>query len=88
VSYNVKKLAEHGYIAQVRSAYDRRSVHVRLTKKGLNLRDRLQGMHHRHVEMLNQTAIITEDNLQATTATLRQLERQWISVSEPHIAAA
>ena len=35
VSYNVKKLSETGYIAQERSAHDRRSVKVRLTPKGL-----------------------------------------------------
>lgn len=41
VSYNVKKLSETGYIAQERSAHDRRSVKVRLTTKGLELRQRI-----------------------------------------------
>src|ERR1700688_1551115 len=41
VSYNVKKMVETDYLVQERSVHDRRSIHVRLTKKGRNLRDRL-----------------------------------------------
>jgi DNA-binding MarR family transcriptional regulator len=52
VSYNVKKMVENGYLAQERSVHDRRSIHVRLTEKGSQLRDRLQSMHQRRVEML------------------------------------
>src|ERR1044071_7187510 len=52
VSYNVKKLVENGYLAQERSVHDRRSIHVRLTDKGRALRDRLSGMHRRHIELL------------------------------------
>src|SRR5499426_3018081 len=41
VSYNVKKMGQHGYLTQQRSLHDRRSIHVRLTEKGIRLRDRL-----------------------------------------------
>src|SRR6202162_5651384 len=41
VSYNLKKMVENGYLAQERSVHDRRSSHVRLTRKGAKLRDRL-----------------------------------------------
>ena len=81
VSYNVKKMVENGYLAQERSVHDRRSIHVRLTEKGAKLRDRLQMMHQRHVEMLNQTAI-TDADLQAATVTLRRLERFWIRAGD------
>jgi DNA-binding MarR family transcriptional regulator len=81
VSYNVKKMVENGYLAQERSVHDRRSIHVRLTEKGAQLRDRLQAMHQRHVEMLNQTAISDED-LSAATVTLRRLERFWIRAGD------
>src|SRR3954454_4469222 len=57
VSYNVKKLVENGYLVQARSVHDRRSIHVKLTDKGRDLRDRLSGMHRRHIEMLTQTAV-------------------------------
>ena len=52
VSYNVKKMVENGYLAQHRSPHDRRSIHVKLTEKGIELRDRLTVMHRRHAEML------------------------------------
>jgi DNA-binding MarR family transcriptional regulator len=67
--------------------HDRRSIHVRLTEKGTHLRDRLQTMHQRHVELLHQTAIIEED-LQAATVTLRRLERFLLHSPEINAAAA
>lgn len=47
VSYNVKKMVENGYLAHERSVHDRRSIHVRLTEKGIKLRDNLTAMHRR-----------------------------------------
>src|SRR5919205_51706 len=41
VSYNVKKMVENGYLAHERSPHDRRSIHVRLTERGITLRDSL-----------------------------------------------
>src|SRR5246127_5080394 len=70
VSYNVKKLVENGYLAQQRSWHDRRSIHVRLTEKGVKLRDRLTAMHQRHATMLPQAALSAED-LQDVAGTLR-----------------
>jgi DNA-binding MarR family transcriptional regulator len=81
VSYNVKKMVENSYMVQERSVHDRRSSHVRLSKKGRKLRDRLSVMHQRHVEMLNQTTI-TDGDLQGAAVTLRRLERFWIMASD------
>ena len=81
VSYNVKKMVETGYLVQERSVHDRRSIHVRLTDKGCDLRDRLSVMHKRHVEMLGET-VITDGDLQGVVVTLRQLERFWIRASD------
>ena len=39
VSYNLKKLVEMGYMHHQRCEIDRRSVRVRLTKKGRDIRD-------------------------------------------------
>ncbi|MEM9736653.1 MAG: winged helix DNA-binding protein, partial [Pseudomonadota bacterium] len=39
VSYNLKKLVENGYIHHQRCEADRRSVRVRLTKKGMAVHD-------------------------------------------------
>jgi DNA-binding MarR family transcriptional regulator len=87
VSYNLKKLVENGYISQERSAHDRRSIRVRLTQKGAKLRDCLESMHQRHLEMLNQTAI-TDEDLQAAAATMRRLERFWGRVPDIDFVAA
>ena len=80
VSYNVKKLVENGYLVQERSAHDRRSVHVRLTAKGSKLRDRLEAMHQRHIEMLGQSGIADED-LAAAIVALRRLGGFWDALS-------
>jgi DNA-binding MarR family transcriptional regulator len=76
VTYNLKKMVENDYIVQERSAYDRRVSHVRLTEKGRKLREWLQSMHERHIEMLSQLDI-TDEDLRAVTTTLRRLEALW-----------
>jgi DNA-binding MarR family transcriptional regulator len=81
VSYNVKKMVEIEYLAHQRSVQDRRSIHVRLTEKGIKLRDRLTTMHRRHAEMLSQAAM-SGDDLQAVGITLRRLERFWIRAAD------
>src|SRR5947209_7153184 len=81
VSYNVKKMVENGYLAQERSVHDRRSIHVKLTDKGRDLRDRLSEMHRRHVEMLGQTRI-TDADLEEVITTLRRLERFWVQSAD------
>jgi len=82
VSYNVKKMVENGYLAQQRSLHDRRSIHVHLTEKGCELRDRLTEMHQRHLEMLSQAGL-TADDLQVVGVTLRRLEQFWIRAAGP-----
>src|SRR5262244_4158532 len=64
VSYNVRKMVENEYLAHERSVHDRRSIHVRLTEKGIKLRDSLIAMHRRHTEMLS-TAAVSADDLRA-----------------------
>src|SRR6201987_921365 len=81
VSYNVKKMVENEYLAHERSVHDRRSIHVRLTEKGIKLRNSLTTMHRRHVEMLSSTAM-SADDLQAARVTLRRLERFWIRAAD------
>lgn len=76
VSYNVKKLVENDYLAQERSTDDRRLIHIKLTDKGRGLRDKVSGMHQRHVELLKETAV-TEADIQAAILTLRRLEQFW-----------
>ena len=77
VSYNVKKLSETGYIAQERSAHDRRSVKVRLTTKGLELRQRIAELYDRHVGQLDTQGTLAADQLGSTNVMLKSLERFW-----------
>lgn len=76
VTYNLKKMVQNKYMIQERSTYDRRISHVRLTEKGRRLRERLQSMHERHIEMLIPLDI-TDEDVRAATKTLRQIERLW-----------
>ncbi|MGP1396147.1 MAG: MarR family winged helix-turn-helix transcriptional regulator [Inquilinaceae bacterium] len=76
VSYNVKKMVENGYLVQERSQHDRRSVRVRLSEKGLALRDRLSEMFDSHVEALDQ-GNFTDDALGSLNDALLKLERFW-----------
>jgi DNA-binding MarR family transcriptional regulator len=82
VSYNVKKMVENGYLAQQRSLHDRRSIHVRLTQKGMKLRDKLAEMHNRHLEMMQAQKVFTTDDLRQVGATLRRLERFWLRAGD------
>src|SRR5207302_10129092 len=61
VSYNVKKMIENGYLAHERSLHDRRLIRVRLTQNGRILRDRLDEMYRRHLQMVGQTGITDAD---------------------------
>lgn len=74
VSYNVKKLVENGYLVQQRSAYDRRTIHVRLTEKGRKFRERLMAMHEQHLSMLLE-ATMTLQSLDGAVSILRRLEQ-------------
>jgi DNA-binding MarR family transcriptional regulator len=91
VSYNVKKMVENGYLAYERSIHDRRSVRVRLTEVGRQLRDRLADMHQRHIEALKLTSV-QETDLETAAVTLRRLERFWtnggdLAARGPQVAA-
>src|SRR5246127_2366000 len=56
VSYNVKKMVQNKYLVHERSSHDRRSIRVRLTERGMKLRDSLTVMHQRHAELLSRSA--------------------------------
>jgi DNA-binding MarR family transcriptional regulator len=76
VSYNVKKMVEHGYLEHERSAHDRRSIRVRLSAKGLELYEKMNVMFERHVAALAESPI-GEETLQGTNQSLKELERFW-----------
>ena len=77
VSYNLKKMVEIGYLAQERSMHDRRSIHVKLTKKGREICRQLDEMYRKHIEMLGQAGI-TDAELTRVATLLGRLERFWL----------
>jgi DNA-binding MarR family transcriptional regulator len=78
VSYNLKKLVEAGYIHHERSEADRRSVLVRLTRKGEAVRDMLRELFDRHLGSLEAVGNVDVTDLENVNVTLKRLERFWI----------
>src|SRR6202451_4887767 len=78
VSYNLKKLVESGYIHNERSEADRRSVLVRLTRKGEAVRDMLRELFDRHLVSLEAVGNVGAEQLESLNTTLKRLERFWI----------
>ena len=76
VSYNVKKLVEHGYLIQQRSTHDRRSFHVRASDKGLEIYQLLDILFEKHSARLPD-ANLSDQALSETNATLRRVEQFW-----------
>ncbi|WP_372884963.1 MarR family winged helix-turn-helix transcriptional regulator [Shimia sp.] len=77
VSYNLKKLVEMGYMHHQRCEIDRRSVRVRLTPKGREIRDVVAALFARHAEGLQTRGVLGADGIDGITFALRRMERYW-----------
>lgn len=77
VSYNLKKLVEMGYMHHQRCEIDRRSVRVRLTEKGREIRDIVGGLFERHADGLQSKGVLGDDGIDQITSSLRRVERYW-----------
>lgn len=77
MSYNLKKLVEMGYMHHQRSEIDRRSVRVRLTEKGREIRDIVSGLFERHAGDLEKRGILDPEALDGTNSSLKRVERFW-----------
>src|ERR1700754_2790646 len=73
VSYNLKKLVEAGYVHHERSEIYRRSVLVRLTRKGEAVRDMLRELFERHLILLEAVGNIGISYLESMNASLKRL---------------
>lgn len=78
VSYNVKKMVENGYLVQERSVHDKRSIRVKLSDKGTDLRNAITDMFKRHEERIKGTDL-TNERLNGLNQTMHMLERFWTS---------
>jgi DNA-binding MarR family transcriptional regulator len=76
VSYNIKKLAEMGYLEQERSAHDRRSVSIRLTAKAMGVVESIRVLEQRIAEQLDSQAF-GPDQIETMCQSLRKVERTW-----------
>ena len=77
VSYNLKKLVEMGYMHHQRCEIDRRSVRVRLTQRGREIRDIVSELFLRHAEGLQTKAVLSLEGIDDITTSLRRVERYW-----------
>lgn len=77
VSYNLKKLVDLGYMHHQRCEMDRRSVRVRLTEKGRNVRNLIDLLFERHAEGLEERGVIDLNRLDDTASSLKVMERYW-----------
>jgi DNA-binding MarR family transcriptional regulator len=66
-----------GYMHHQRCEADRRSVRVRLTEKGRNIRDLVGDLFARHAEGLEGRGVLGPDGIDQITASLRRVERYW-----------
>ena len=74
VSYNLKRLVETEYVSQERSLHDKRAMRVKLTEKGLKLRNELEAMFKKHVDRLGQAGV-DATQLPDLDATLAKIEK-------------
>lgn len=77
VSYNLKKLVDLGYMHHQRSDIDRRSVRVRLTEKGRQVRAVLSDLFARHAEAMERRGLIDASGMDEINMALRRMERFW-----------
>lgn len=78
VSYNLKKLVSMGYIHHERCDLDRRSVRVRLTDMGMEVRQIINDLFNRHSNALQLTGILLDPPLDKVSSQFRMIERFWM----------
>ena len=77
VSYNLKKLVELGFLDHQRSRVDRRSVRIRLTPRGQDIRRIIEALYQKHVKTVEQVGGISNEEFARLNKSLCRLERFW-----------
>ncbi len=77
VSYKLKKLVDMGYMHHQRCEIDRRSVRVKLTQKGREIRQAVARFFARRAEGLITQEILDGSSIDHISATLKRVERYW-----------
>src|SRR3982074_573797 len=77
VSYNLKKLVELGFLDHQRSRVDRRSVRIRLTPQGQEIRRIVDALYQKHVKTVEQVGGISNEEFATLNKSLHRLQRVW-----------
>ena len=77
VSYNLKKLVEMGFLDHQRSRVDRRSVRIRLTAQGQEIRRVVEALYQKHVKTVELVGGISNEEFANLNKSLHRLERFW-----------
>ncbi|MEO0358703.1 MAG: winged helix DNA-binding protein, partial [Pseudomonadota bacterium] len=77
VSYNLKKLVDMGYMHHQRCEIDRRSVRVKLTEKGRNVRAIVTKLFARHADGMESRSVVSVASMDDINSNLRKVERFW-----------
>ena len=78
VSYNLKKLVDLGLLDHQRALADRRSVRIKLTAAGREVRDIVEELYRKHADTVEQASGIRADEIAALNKSLQRLERFWV----------
>lgn len=76
VTYNLKKMVENGYILQEQSPHDRRSSHIQLSQKGLDLYDKIDTLLRDHTKNMRHNGLM-EQEIKSMRSLLQRLEAFW-----------
>jgi len=82
VSYNLKKLVDLGYMHHQRCEMDRRSVRVKLTAKGRDIKDTLSQLFVKHADILETRADLSSQHVDTITKGLKFV-RAFLDRSNP-----
>src|SRR6201746_504579 len=74
VSYNLKKLVEMGLLRHRGSHGHRRSVRIKLTEKGREVRNVIKGLVDKHARTVEQESGISSDEFSVLNKALQRLE--------------
>jgi DNA-binding MarR family transcriptional regulator len=66
-----------GVLVSQRSRVDRRSVHIKLTEKGREVRDIVAALYHKHINTVEQVGGICGGEFVTLNKSLHRLERFW-----------
>ncbi|WP_306118603.1 MULTISPECIES: winged helix DNA-binding protein [unclassified Roseitalea] len=77
VSYNVKKLAQDGFIHHKKSSSDRRAVRISLTEKGREVAETVERLYERHIASIEAVGGIDVDEFKTMNRAMQRLDRFW-----------